>query len=351
MEENKMEDKTQNQEVIILLLVVIIIALLVILLLILNNRKEEQQTTTKSITQTKETVNQKGTVDQENWPPCTGCHYNPEDNSSGSDYNQTNEPSNTTSSVKTLESITKTFDNGIIGILFATNEYFKDAPIYHKYHIDSEEELKAFYKIYSNKLNLDTKYFDNYEVFINVREKGPGEGSLYDPFVSVDYDNTIRVTSASETFTGKTTERYFYYLVGIIPKKLLINVDIDEWVKPSKVLKKKENYNNLKDYTFTINSENKFTIVTDEKQKGTIGSYTDIYYQIDLDRNIVIKVEETYRQINSGYPTTPAPYRKRSEAYRKVIDETIAGKVKKVIDKYKNYNSSSNTGTYILLRV
>ena len=54
-----------------------------------------------------------------------------------------------------------------------------------------------------------------------------------------------------------------------------------------------------------MNSNNKYKIITDLKFKTTLndgGSYDSVYYQIDLDSKVVVKIEEDCNANLGGTP-------------------------------------------------
>ena len=65
--------------------------------------------------------------------------------------------------------------------------------------------------------------------------------------------------------------------------------------------------NDKRDDDFIINSNNKYEIITDSRWKTMMndgGSNYSIYYQIDLDNNLVMKKEENYHANLGGTSQT-----------------------------------------------
>ena len=62
-----------------------------------------------------------------------------------------------------------------------------------------------------------------------------------------------------------------------------------------------------KDYTFKLDSNKKYEIITDQKyltMQNDGGSHTNVYYQLDFEEAIVVKKEENYHANLGGTPTT-----------------------------------------------
>jgi len=83
------------------------------------------------------------------------------------------------------------------------------------------------------------------------------------------------------------------------------------------------------DYVFVIDSKNKYTITTDLRWKtmqNDGGSHSSIYYQIDFDNNIIIKVQEDYHANLGGTPS-----QQKNVIYLKKIDTNIQLEVKSLL--------------------
>jgi len=108
-----------------------------------------------------------------------------------------------------------------------------------------------------------------------------------------------------------------------------------------------ESLREFNDYEFKIDSNNKYEIITDMKWKTMLndgGSNTDIYYQLDLDNNIVSKIKEKY-YANLGNK----PKLEKEIIYIKKIDLNIKKEAELLLNdiisrddvKEDNYNSFS----------
>ena len=87
----------------------------------------------------------------------------------------------------------------------------------------------------------------------------------------------------------------------------------------------------LKPYEFKLDSENKYKIITDMKWKtlqNDGGSHVSVYYQIDLDNNIISQVQETYKANLGKEPTT-----KIEILYIKKIDSKISKETKDLMEE------------------
>lgn len=105
-------------------------------------------------------------------------------------------------------------------------------------------------------------------------------------------------------------------------------------------------------YVFELNSKNKYTIVTDYRWKtmqNDGGSNSSIYYQIDLDNNIISKVQEDYHANLGGTPT-----KQKNVVYIKQIAIDIQEEVKtlltEIIDK-EDINETHNYNSFIILNL
>lgn len=87
----------------------------------------------------------------------------------------------------------------------------------------------------------------------------------------------------------------------------------------------------------------KYTIITDMRWKtmqNDGGSNTSIYYEINLDNNIITKIKEAYHANLGGTPTT-----KKNVLYTKQLDDSHMNETKKLIEEIINkedINISSN---------
>ena len=102
---------------------------------------------------------------------------------------------------------------------------------------------------------------------------------------------------------------FLVILLGILTKYSII-----DGVKDKKT-------SDINNYTFELDSANKYVITTDLRwitMQNDGGSHTSIYYQIDLDNNVIIKVEEAYKANLAGKPST-----EKDIIYTKKIDNQI----------------------------
>ena len=104
--------------------------------------------------------------------------------------------------------------------------------------------------------------------------------------------------------------------------------------------------------SFKLNSENKYIITTDLKLYTLAddgGSYTSNYYQIDLDNNVVEKIEEIYEANLGGKPktTTKRIYLKKISDYTK---EELSDKLKNAVEYADDNENNENKENYYTIK-
>lgn len=215
--------------------------------------------------------------------------------------------------------------NDIIKYELQTSEYFRDIPDNNKYFIDSIDELNNFYSIYSDVLDIDKNYLRDNSIFIQVEEVPTGSVSMELSSVTLE-DNTVNFNIKKDNVEIGTNDMAFWYFVAIIPNDKLSNLKFDDWKKPSLVVSG--------DYVFEMDSNNKYEIITDLKAKTMLddgGSYNSIYYQIDLENKVVVKIEENYHANLGGTPVL-----EKNTLYTKKMDDDICSEAKVLIDEVIN---------------
>lgn len=106
---------------------------------------------------------------------------------------------------------------------------------------------------------------------------------------------------------------------------------------------------NKSGYSFELNSKNKYKIETDMQwvtMQNDGGSHTNIYYNIDLDNNIISKVNESYKANLGGKPKTTI-----SKIYEKEIDLDLQKDLKLLLDeimKKEDINETKNYNCFII---
>ena len=232
----------------------------------------------------------------------------------------------------------------IIKYELQTHEYFSGTSNVNKYFIDSEVELNKFYSIYSNKLDINKDYLKNNSIFIQVKQVS--SGSIQMKLSSVTFDNnTVNFIIDTDSPEIGTMDMAFWYFVAIIPNNQLNNLDLSDWSKPSKILTTTEAKSiDINNYVFKLDSKNKYTIITDLRLKTMQddgGSNSSIYYQIDLDNNIISKVQEDYHANLVGSPKT-----EKNKIYIKKIDADIQGKLKSLLNEIITKEDINETHNY-----
>lgn len=233
-------------------------------------------------------------------------------------------------------------NDNIIKYELQTSENFIDIPNTNKYFIDSVAELNKFYSIYSDVLDIDKNYLENNSIFIQVELAS--SGSITMELSSVTFENNTVNFVVNEDYPEiGTNDMAFWYLVAMIPNDKLSALKFDEWKRPSEVFF-------MENYVFEMNSNDKYEIITDLKSRTTLddgGSYDSIYYQIDLDAKVVVKIEEDYDANLGGTPVL-----EKNTLYTKIIDDDIYREtrdlIEEIIDK-EDTNEEENYNFFTIL--
>ena len=101
----------------------------------------------------------------------------------------------------------------------------------------------------------------------------------------------------------------------------------------------------VNNYVFKLDSKNKYTITTDLRWKTMLndgGSHSSIYYQIDLDNNIISKVQEDYHVYLEGTPNS----QQKNVIYIKKIDTNIQSDVKSLLNEIITKQDINETHNY-----
>lgn len=212
-----------------------------------------------------------------------------------------------------------------------TAETYDSLPEETRYYIDSVEELNKLYYLYSDKffdeLELKDSYLRDYALFVEVRLEESDSKVL--ELSSVKITNNVDFV-VKESGSSKSSKQAFWYLVALVPRNMINNKDISDWSTPSDVMAK---MSLLTAYSFQIDSENKYTIITDMRFKtlrNDGGSYDSIYYQIDLDNNMVMKIREIYNANLGGEATLEV-----KTLFSRRIEESTAKKIQSIIEELK----------------
>ena len=217
-----------------------------------------------------------------------------------------------------------------------THEYFENSPEETKYMINSVDELNIFYYLFSDVLNIKEKELLDCTMFVEVRQVG--SGSIKYKVLDVNVSGKINFLIKEDEPEIGTEDMAFWYLVAFIPNDRLVDVDTREWILPSVAMNKQAA---LKDYTFKIDNENKFELVTDQiflTTRNDGGSYDSIYYQIDLENNVVIKRNEVYN--------APEGNKTNTIVFAKKIDSKLSSDLKTAIINLANSRDSGENENY-----
>ena len=93
-----------------------------------------------------------------------------------------------------------------------------------------------------------------------------------------------------------------------------------------------------------MNSNNKYKIITDLKFKTTLndgGSYDSVYYQIDLDAKVVVKIEDDCNANLGGTPVL-----EKNTLYTKIIDGDIYRDTRDLIEELIDKEDINEEGNY-----
>ena len=182
---------------------------------------------------------------------------------------------------------------------------FSSSNNYHNgdYYIDTEEELNYFYSLYTSELKLPKEELSNHTFFIKV-EKGTDKTEKKITEVKTDQNQIEFIVTEKNNETEKEQE-ITWFLIAIVPNTIANKMDKTNYKKPSEILFQTEP--EIKDYTFKLDSNKKYEIITDQKyltMQNDGGSHTNVYYQLDFEEAIVVKKEENYHANLGGTPTT-----------------------------------------------
>lgn len=99
----------------------------------------------------------------------------------------------------------------------------------------------------------------------------------------------------------------------------------------------------IKEYIFELDSRKKYRVTTDSKMTTVMndgGTYTNIYYQIDLENNIVQKIEEFHpSKLNKEQ-------KEKKTKTTKKIDNTLSSEITKLFNEIVIRVDSKSEGQY-----
>lgn len=234
--------------------------------------------------------------------------------------------------------------NEIITYSKQIDEVVDNLPEYSKYFINSEDELTNFYKIYSSKLNIKKDYLNENFIFIETRTES---GNTTVSLDSISFENgkiSLNIKESKPSFS--TDDLKFWYFVAIIPKEKLVNYSIEGWALPSEVLKSLNDPKpiDLDSYTFNLDNENKYEVITDMRYKTMLndgGSHTNVYYQIDFEHDIAIKIsEKNHRRIGETPSTTT------TVLYKKKINHELSLELFNYLKEITSKEDKNETNNY-----
>lgn len=223
----------------------------------------------------------------------------------------------------------KETNDDIIKYELQTHEYFSDVPDVYNYFIDSESELNVFYNIYSDNLNINKNYLKNNSIFIQVSQASSGSTMMKLSSVTFDNNTVNFIVDKSSPKIG-TDDMAFWYLVAIIPKEQLNNLNLSDWNKPSEILLSPE------DYRDELSKENKEVLIVKSYSRkdwemyngwaifndGTIYSYSGNFNISSVDelKNDIFEINSKKL---SSYKRVPAKDIEKIEEYINNIEDSI----------------------------
>lgn len=98
------------------------------------------------------------------------------------------------------------------------------------------------------------------------------------------------------------------------------------------------------EYNFSLDNSNKYEVTTDTRFKTMLndgGSHTSIYYQIDLDKNIVNKVIYNYKANLMGTPSSSEKIE-----YTKEINNKLANEISTILKEAITKDDINDTNNY-----
>ena len=146
----------------------------------------------------------------------------------------------------------------------------------------------------------------------------------------------------SESQVALLTNQIMYLEDSIVQENIIIKSDSSTSVDKQDSDKSIDPNN----YNFKLDSKNKYIVTTDYRWLTMMndgGSNTNIYYQIDLDNNIVSQISEVYKANLSGTSN-----KTKNVSYTKKINNSISQEIKSLLNEVlssedknepKNYNS------------
>ena len=196
-----------------------------------------------------------------------------------------------------------------------THEYFADLTVL-KYVISSKEELKVFNSKFDVDLKLDKNVLEDSKVFVELEVVS--SGGIQKEVTEVLIDDSINFLIKTDSEGAMTDDMALWYYVAVIPNSKLESINYAAWQNPKEVI------------TVPADSYDLYTITTDSRYatlRDDGGSYTSIYYEIDLATNKVTKYNEKYEANLTSTPETTL-----STIYEKNVSADLLDSIKIEID-------------------
>lgn len=189
---------------------------------------------------------------------------------------------------------------------------------YNMFCIDSITELNLFNNVYK-KLEIDENIFNNNTVFVKLLSLGSEVNNAKLSVVDLN-NNSINFLINTNNFSGdEPTSYYTWYFVAIIPKEMIINYNLDNWVKPSSI------------YSYIINEKERKLLFSLEANTLKCHSpklyvYDDnsyeYYYTYSTNNNPLVSKTGTYNyDINTIIDSIPYNEVDKTLAYTITIND------------------------------
>ena len=202
------------------------------------------------------------------------------------------------------------------------------------YIIDSEEELDAFYTIYSNDGIIDRDKLDGSNTAFVKIIQSPDNGVSYNISDIKYMSEYIDLDVSEEGNYNPSSKMVLWYLVAIVPSDKISEQKLNLWNRPSDVLAKHKP-EEFKD--FKLEGNNYKFVLPNSIRPDEVVTYI---YNINLDDNTVSKVAEKSEEQDgeiSSYDKTVY--------YSKLIKEDINSDITTIINTISKTIDANDTET------
>ena len=118
-----------------------------------------------------------------------------------------------------------------------TPEYFSEKPEKNAFYIDSEEEFNNFMRLYSDKIESYKEHLtDDTVMFIHTVEVSSGSDRITLRSVRLE-NNRLVFDEVYDAPEASTADMAFWYIIAVVKKDTIKDVNYSDWVKPSTLIK------------------------------------------------------------------------------------------------------------------